>query len=240
MSEPALLLLARAGDPIVGALRRFEPQRLVHVDIPDLTSAGWRYEVGRPALATACARGRVLASSEIGGVLCRLTAVGPQDVSHLHGEDRAFAATEINAFLRAWLAQFGERLCNEPSPASLAGPAWHAMRWRWLARRLNVPVVTDLHDNVEHSNAVTVLVTGNEAIGTANATLVRHSLDIAAAVRCKLLSLRFVWDGRWRFESADSFPQPGMHGAARLLEWATGARSNPSQEPRVAASAVAG
>jgi hypothetical protein len=239
MNEPCLLLLARPGDPVIGALRRLLPQRLCHADVPDLSRAGWRYVVGRPQLATACASGRVLAAGEIAAVLCRIVAVVPQDLEYLHAEDRAFAAAEMNAFLRAWLTQFAGRLCNQPSPASLAGPAWHAMRWRGLAAQLNVPVVAS-YGNALDSSGMTVLVAGNQVVGTADVTLTHHSLRIASAAHSRLLALRFVWDGQWRFESAESFPQSGTQGMAKLLEWAMGAPDACAHDLRIESCAAAG
>ena len=249
MNEPALLLLARAADPAVETLRQLQPQRLRHVDVADLSSAGWRYVVGCPELASACAGGQVLAAGEIAAVLCRIVAVVPQDLEHLHSEDRAFAAAEMNAFLRAWLAQFAGRRCNEPNSTSLAGPAWHAMRWRWLALRLGVPAVaasfampdpasSDL-DAGSDPDGVTVVVIGDQVIGRTAPTLEGYSLRIAREVRSSLLALRFVWDREWRFESADSSPQLDSPRAAKLFEWAFAAPADQSKDLRSAASAVA-
>lgn len=219
MIEPSLLLLARAGDPVIETLRPLLPRRLVHADIADLSSAGWQYVVGRPDLATACARGRVLTADHIAAVLCRISTVLPGDVQHLHVDDRAFAAAEMNAFLRAWLAQYKGVRFNEPNSTSLAGPAWHAMRWRWLAAQLGVPSVAASFF-VVNADLLTLLVAGDRVIGTEDPMLVRYSLRIARAVRSSLLALRFLNDAGWRFESADSCPPLDRHCAAQLIEWA--------------------
>lgn len=233
MNERSFLLLARASDPMVETLQRLLPECLVHAGIADLTRAGWRYVVGDPQHATACAGGRVLAASEIGGVVCRIGAVTPHDVQHLHPDDRAFAAAEINAFLRAWLTQFEGRLCNEPSPESLAGPAWHPMRWRWIATQLQIPVVTKWQDAARPADATTVLVAGDHVVGGVDSTLVRHSLRIAEAARSRLLAVRFAWEGRWLFDSADSSPQPGSAASMQLLNWALGPQERPPSSPAI-------
>ena len=224
MTEPSLLLLARAGDPAIEPLRQLLPRRLFHADIADLSSAGWQYVVGRPDLATAYASSHVLTADRITAVLCRISSVLPQDIQHVHADDRAFAAAEMNAFLRAWLAQFKGARCNEPNSTSLAGPAWHPMRWRWLAAQLGVPSVAASFsapdDGVASRGLVTALVAGDQVIGTQDPTLVRHSLRIARAVHSALLAVRFVSDSGWRFESADSSPPLDQHGAAKLIEWA--------------------
>ncbi len=216
MSERTLLLLARAGDPAIESLRQLLPQQLVHVRPAELSSSGWSCVVGHPELAAAAAGGRVLHATQIAAVVCRIHSITPADVAHLHSEDREFAAGEMHAFLRAWLSQFGERSCNLPDSTSLAGPAWLPMRWRWLAGRLGIPSVAPAA-TAEQGETTTVLVAGNEALGTRDATLLRHALRMARAVHSTLLSVRFV---QQRFDSADPCPLLDAQGAAALSQWA--------------------
>jgi hypothetical protein len=219
MSERCFLVLAPAGDPAIQLLRQLLPQQLVHATIADLSSSGWRYVVGRPELATAAIAGRVLRAEQIAAVWCRLTTITPQDLTQLHADDREFAAGEMHAFLRAWLSQLGERVCNQPNSTSLAGPAWLPMRWRWLATRSGIPAVAAA-SATEQGEAVTVLVAGRQVLGTRDASVIRHALRLAGAVRSTLLAVNFVKQGEWRFTSADPNPQLDATGAAALLEWA--------------------
>jgi hypothetical protein len=198
------------------------PDRLVHAGIPDLSSSGWRVVVGRPELATAAAGGRVLRAEEIAAVVCRLTAITPQDLPHLHAGDREFAAGEMHAFLHAWLSQLGEGVCNRPDSTSLAGPAWLPMRWRWLAARSGIPAVAA--SAADQADAVTVLVAGRQVLGTRDARLIRYALKLARAVSSTLLAVRFVERGEWRFVSAEPNPTLDGAGAAALVEWAFGPR----------------
>ena len=223
MSERCFLVLARAGDPAIQTLRQLLPQQLVHATIADLSSSGWRSVVGRPELATAAIDGRVLRAEQIAAAWCRLTTITPQDLTHLHADDREFAAGEMHAFLRAWLSQLGERVCNQPNSTSLAGPAWLPMRWRWLAARSGIPSVAP-GSAAEQGEAVTVLVAGRQVLGTRDASLVFHALRLARAVRATLLAARFVRQGEWRFASADPNPQLDEESAAALLEWAFGSQ----------------
>ena len=218
MSERCFLVLAQAGDPAIQALRQLLPQQLVHATIADLSSSGWRSVVGRPELATAAADGRVLRAEQIAAVWCRLTTIRPQDLTHLHADDREFAAGEMHAFLRAWLSQLGGRVCNQPNSTSLAGPAWLPMRWRWLAARSGIPTVA-VASEPEQGGALTVLVAGQQVLGTRDASVIRHALRLARAVHSTLLAARFVKQGEWRFASADPNPQLDAAGAAALLEW---------------------
>ena len=224
MSERCFLVLAKAGDPAIQTLRQSLPRQLVQATIADLSSSGWRAVVGRPELATAAIDGRVLRAEQIAAVWCRLTSIGPQDLTHLHADDREFAAGEMHAFLRAWLSQLGERVCNQPDSTSLAGPAWLPMRWRWLAARSGIPTVaaaSAVEQKAQEAHEVlTVLVAGHQVLGTRDARLARHALHLARAVRSTLLAMRFVQQGEWRFASADPNPQLDAAGAAALLEWA--------------------
>ena len=228
MSERCFLVLAQAGDPAIQALRQLLPQQLVRAGIADLSSSGWRSVVGRPELATAAADGRVLRAAQIAAVWCRLTTITPQDLTHLHADDREFAAGEMHAFLHAWLSQLGERVCNQPNSTSLAGPAWLPMRWRWLAARSGIPTVAAAseaeREEQEAQEAVTVLVAGHQVLGTRDARVIRHALRLARAVRSTLLAMRFVKQGEWRFASADPNPQLDVAGATALLEWAFGSQ----------------
>ena len=223
MSERCFLVLAQSGDPAIELLRESLPQQLAHAGIADLSSSGWRSVVGRPELATAAIDGRVLRADQIAAVCCRLPSVRPQDLTHLHADDREFAAREMHAFLRAWLSQFGERVCNQPDSTSLAGPAWLPMRWRWLAARSGIPTEAAASP-AKQRGAMTVLVAGHQVLGTRDARVIRHALRLARAVRSTLLAMRFVEQGEWRFVSAD--PNPPLDGAsaAALLEWAFGSQ----------------
>jgi hypothetical protein len=223
MSERCFLVLARAGDPAIQLLRQLLPQQLVHAGIADLSSSGWRSVVGRPELTTAATDRGVLRAEQIAAVWCRLPCITPQDLTHLHADDREFAAGEMHAFLRAWLSQFGERVCNQPDSTSLAGPAWLPMRWRWLAARSGIPTVAAASP-AEQRGAMTVLVAGHQVLGTRDARLIRHALRLARAVRSTLLAMRFVKQGEWRFVSADPNPRLDGAGAAALLEWAFGSQ----------------
>jgi hypothetical protein len=229
MSERCFLVLAQADDPAIRVLRQLLPQQVAHAGIPDLSRSGWRSVVGRPGLATAATDAGVLRAEQIAAVCCRLPRIRPQDLTHLHADDREFAAGEMHAFLRAWLSQLGGRVCNQPDSTSLAGPAWLPLRWRWLAARSGIPTVAAASAG-ERGDAVTVLVAGRQVLGTRDARVIRHALRLAGVVRSTLLAMRFVNQGEWRFVSADPNPPLEEEGAAALVDWAIGS------QPRLAAA----
>ena len=232
MADRCLLLLARAGDGVVRALQQQAPARVAHASIADLTRAGWRYESGRPEQAAACASGRVIAAEHIAAVVCRIPVVVPSDLPHVHREDRAYVAAEINAFLYAWLAQFTGVRFNEPSWASLAGPAWHALQWTWFVARLGVPVANSslVAAGATRSATIRATVVGDDVFDVADPVLVEYARRIARAARAELLAVTFVHRGEWRFLSADPCPDLDSAGAEALLARAFAPGLSPSIE----------
>jgi len=87
----------------------------------DLSVVGWRYsmsgkdEVSSSLLdSTAVVDGQVVGVEEISGVLTRLPCVFEQELLHIVPDDRAYIASEMNAFLISWLSEL-EMSCTEPS-----------------------------------------------------------------------------------------------------------------------------
>lgn len=236
MSDACLLLLARAGDPAARMLRQHAPHRLAHASIADLSCAGWRYESGRPEQASACAGGHVIPSEHIAAVMCRIAVVRPDELPHVHRDDRAYVAAEITAFLRAWLAQFAGLRFNEPTWRSLAGPGWHSFQWTWRVARIGIPVaeLSRSPADVRRSRRETVVATvvGGDVFGLTDPTLLDYSVRIARAAKAGLLAVTFVHDGDWKFLSADPCPTLDSATAAAVLRRAFTHPSGPSIEPR--------
>jgi hypothetical protein len=218
MNAVSLLLLAREEDSSIRVFRHGSASRVVHASIADLSCAGWRYVSGCPEQAAACAGGRVIPATRIAAVLCRISHVAPADLRTLHADDRDYAAAEMTAFLRAWLAQFRGVRCNEPTWMSLAGPGWHPLQWAWIVSNLGVPVLTEAQlVQAERLRGETARVSGSEVFGVTDPTLVEYSLRIGRAVKARSLAIRFVHDGEWRFASADPCPEFDQTTAAALL-----------------------
>jgi hypothetical protein len=66
---------------------------------------------------------------EIRGVLSRLPQVGAHELPLIASDEQAYVASEIMAFLVAWLASLPCRVLNRPTPLDLTGPAWHREQW---------------------------------------------------------------------------------------------------------------
>lgn len=218
MSDGSLLLLAREEDSCIRVFQQQARYHIVHASIADLSSEGWRYVGGCPERATACAGGRMIPATQITAVLCRISHVAASDLQTIHVDDRAYAAAEMTAFLRAWLAQFQGELCNEPTWMSLAGPGWNSLQWKWVVSHLGVPVATEAQRaRAASMHWETATVSGSEVFGVSDPTLIEYSLRIARAEKARSLTIRFVHDGEWRFASADPCPQLDQPTAAALL-----------------------
>ena len=226
MRERYLLLLARAHDTSVRALQQQAGSRLVHATIAELSRPGWLYAGGSPERATACAGGRRIEAGQIAAVLCRIAHVTPTDLPTLHPEDREYAAAEMTAFLRAWLAQFEGRVINEPTWMSLAGPAWHPMHWGRLVSKLGIPVTLAA---ATPDQLVTATVIGTEVLGIDDPSLIEYSRLIALHVNARALSIRFIHDGEWRFHSADSRPTLDQECSEALLRTVFGGSGGPTR-----------
>jgi len=104
----------------------------------DLSRPGWRYLAGDPSAGRININGLVMPSAAIDAVVTRMPAVGEAELAHVHEEDRAYAASEMQAFLLAWLSALECPVLNRPSPANLAGPAWSRPEWARLARQIGL------------------------------------------------------------------------------------------------------
>jgi hypothetical protein len=257
MTDQCLLLLARADDSAIRTLQQQAPNRVVHASIADLSCAGWQYVSGRPNEASAHAGGRIVPASEIAAVLCRIPAVTPADLPHQHRDDRAYVAAEMNAFLRAWLAQFAGVHFNEPTWVSLAGPNWHTLTWARLVGELGITVSSRAQRGTcsspgdltksrslaagsrrqgEHETATATVVCG-EVFGLTDPSLIDASLRIASAVRANVLAVTFKRDDDdWNFLSAQACPELDSASAAALLRQAFARSTRPTLDAHAGVS----
>ena len=241
MTDGCLLVIARSGDPAVAMLRAYAPGRVAHATVADLSRTGWRYEVGNSYGLSACATGRVIRAPDIAGVLCRISAVMPSDLLHIHADDRVYVAAEMNAFLHAWLMQYQGVRFNDPSWVSLAGPNWHPLQWTWLLERLAIPVSSSRRamDAQATADTVTATLVGSKVFGVEPPELADYTARIARAVRSELLAVTFARDGEWKFVSADPCPALASATAGALIKHVFTAHSAAISSKRDAACGAA-
>jgi hypothetical protein len=167
----------------------------------DLSVAGWNYVPTDPAASTAVVGGRPVAVTDVAGVLTRLPGVSADMLPHIDPEDRTYVATEMHAFLVAWLAALPCPVLNRPSPDCLVGPYWRREKWVQKAAHLGIPVVPVQRSTPTSSlsapaaaattDGVTVTVVGGCAVGDVAPPLAQHARDLAVAAGVELLGVRF-------------------------------------------------
>ena len=139
-----LLVLASEWDRRGPLLRRRWASADARVMTPrDLQRAGWRHEPERPSEGVAVAAGVAVRVGEIDGVCTLLPCVGEADLVEVRSVDRAYAASEMTAFLCAWLDALDCPVTNPPTPSCLCGPAWSPERWRCAAAAAGLPTAQE-------------------------------------------------------------------------------------------------
>lgn len=198
-----ILVLASAFDSRAQALVTGLGPGEVRLMTPgDLSAPGWQYRVGRPRDGVAVASGQRLAQSAIRGVFTRLPWIDPAELSHVAPQDRSFVASEMQAFLVAWLSQLTCPVVNRPTPLCLCGPGWRREQWLYAAAKVGLPVVTALRRHVLPPDRdvapllappeVTVTVIGQTVTGTGEGAIRVGALRLAAMAGVDLLGLGFV------------------------------------------------
>jgi|HubBroStandDraft_1064217.scaffolds.fasta_scaffold00773_8 hypothetical protein len=162
----------------------------------DLSTPGWRYEIPAGPQECAVVDGRRVPRGEISGVLIRLPCVTADELGHVAAEDRAYVATEMTAFLAAWLSNLACPVLNRPTINCLSGPAWRNEQWLHLSARIGIPTVEWELDTelpvcgAPAGSSVTVL--GNRCFGEVHGTLQDHACSLARAAGVELLEVRFT------------------------------------------------
>ena len=115
------------------------PRRAALLDAIDLSRQGWRLLAKDPRGGSLVAEGKVLPVGDVTGVLVRRLAVYPEELQHVHEDDRAYVASEMTALLAWWLRVVPVPVLNRPAGGVLCGPARRPEQWRVAARALGFP-----------------------------------------------------------------------------------------------------
>lgn len=184
----------------------------------DLSVAGWRYYPNAPGKSTAVIDGRTVALAEINGVLICMPCVLEQELTYIIPSDRSYVATEMTAFLLAWLSELKCPILNRPTPTGLIAPNWRHEQWVYAAAQVGIPVhrvqrqITLVKGTVpkpllSEQQPVTVTVIGDYCIGAVADELVGQARCLAATAGVELLAVQFSCsDSGAFFVSANSWP----------------------------------
>lgn len=193
-----IVLVGSRRDPVTQRLLERWPGRAALLEPVDLSTSGWRDELGAAAAdRRAVVGGRVVAVDSVAGVVTRRPAVLPAELTHIVPSDRTYVAAEMTAFLRAWLASLPCAVVNPPSAVALAGPGWRRERWLYEARALGLPALaavrsTDREREPRPCPTVRVTVVGDRYFG--DAELAERARLLADAAGVTALTLDFARD----------------------------------------------
>jgi hypothetical protein len=182
--------------------------------------------------------GRLFDSSDIRGVLNRLTSI-PQDlIGHAVAEDREYASGELTAFYLSWLSSF-RCVINRPTPQGLAGAWRHRSEWALLAARagLDAPLYRqssasrpeDGYGSFASSDdtVTNVIVLKDELFGAPVPRDVAEACGkLAASAESDLLGIDLLDSGNGKLAFAHATPVPDLtlggddliKGLARTLQ----------------------
>jgi len=194
-----LVILANRGDETAAWLAsRWQSHGAVLLTAADLSASGWRYCLPPSGKSRAVVAGREVMTGEITCVLTRMSAVYEQELGHIVPTDRSYVASEMTAFLLAWLSSLTCPVLNRPTPNCLSGPNWRSERWVRLASRLGI-AVTPVRRTVSHSSNgpasqsnCEVLVAGDQCFGNAAPELNEQSRLLAKVAGADLLAVQFT------------------------------------------------
>jgi hypothetical protein len=165
----------------------------------DLSVIGWRHYLPSCGKSTAVADGREISARRITGVLTWMQCVCEQDLDHIVPADRSYVASEMTAFLHAWLSGLNCPVLNRPTPSCLCGPNWRTEQWVLLAARLGVPVCPHRRSALHGSNAdpyqqpdAEVTVVGSRCFGDVDSEVSANALMVARAAGVALLTVYFT------------------------------------------------
>lgn len=207
-----LAVVARVDDTIaVDLTARWAAHGARLLTCNDLSTAGWRHYLGHPDSSAAVVGGETVPVRTISGVYTRLGGVTAGDLGYIAGEDREYVASEMTAFLVAWLASLPCPVLNRPTPECPAGPNWRQEKWVYIAAKLGMrvrPVHRPTYPtNDINQHAATVTVVGPHCFGAVEAQLMVGAQRLADAAGVDLLAVHFDGpEAGSAFLSADLWP----------------------------------
>jgi hypothetical protein len=152
----------------------------------DVCTPGWIFYPHDSTRGVAIVSGSRVKFSEIRGVVTRRPAIIAEELWRINSADRAYVASEANAFLVSWLSALRCRVVNRPTPNSLCGPAWDSLHWRAAAIRAGLA----WDNSAGQKNAHTVVVCRSNALFARNQREKLSALRLARAANVEFLAVR--------------------------------------------------
>jgi len=226
-----LVVVGSRHDPGAEIVKQWERWGAALLSAEDLSAPGWRYNPADRRASRAVIDGRTVRETDIRGVLVRRPQVLPQELAHIATADREFVATEMGAFLFAWLSHLQCRVLNRPRGTSLCGPNWRSQQWTQAAAKIGLAVEPSRWQvpprakaNVrtsarESRQPVQAVIVGERCLGDIPSDQADGARRLAAAAGVGLLGVWFAPASRTRrFIAASTMPSladPGVAEAVR-------------------------
>lgn len=196
-----IVVLAHPNDEAAARLvQRWRPQGALLMLPRDLSRAGWRMYVGGRGEERFVAENEVHRTVALRGVLTRLPALETSALPHLHPGDRDYVATEMTAFLIAWLSKLKCPVLNLPTASSMFGPNLARDRLPALAARsgLRMAAQSTGIDGAARLPfaAATVSVVGERWFGEGPPALGEQALRLARTAGARLMTVQFDGTGQ--------------------------------------------
>lgn len=153
-------------------------------------------------MSTAVVSGQRIDAGEISGILTLRPCIYPVELQHIRPSDRDYVASEINAFLLAWLTSQSCRVVNRPTPLCLAGPNWAPIQWTHAAAKVGIPVqsmwhhVPEMGESKIQDRIEEVVTVGQHCFGYSDSVFQTWTLRLAQATGVDLLCCRFSLERR--------------------------------------------
>ena len=163
----------------------------------DLCAEGWHVETEDFEAGRLVVDGARVPIRQVSGVLTLLTRVADWELVSIEDTDRAYAASEINAFLFYFLSRIRCPVLNRPSAYCLAGPSWRDAQWMLACRQVGFTTAGPLRTAVSGLPAscpspefACRSIVGREAVGVKGTTDTRRLLRLAELARVNHLTVR--------------------------------------------------
>jgi hypothetical protein len=193
-----VILANRQDEAAMWLAERWKPHGAALLTSADLSTMGWRFHLPSSGNSRAIISGQQVAVNDITGVLTRMPSVYEQELGHVIPGDRQYVASEMTAFLLAWLSNLTCPVLNRPVPNCLAGPNWRSEQWVHLAAQLSIPVrpvqrkIPGSSDGPSQQPNCKVIVVGDRCFGNASPTVFARARLLAKTAGVDLLAAHFT------------------------------------------------
>ena len=151
----------------------------------DLTSAGWEWAVGDgPRIWVV--DGEQIDDPHVSGVFVRRSTVHPEELVHLHRDDRSYLAAECHAFLIAVLGTTRAKVVNPVGEGAMGDEALRPERWMPAAVDVGLTprsiAMSDATHPVPPTPAHIVEVAGDQPFGSGPGEIRTGSVELIATL----------------------------------------------------------